>query len=134
VITIPFLVLAGASDPIAPLDDLKGLLRRGAWQRFQSLWGRAPGDCHRVAGALVLDLTAAGRRGWTWCRADCDRIGDHSWLECSGWGFDASNAAAAASWCCPRASIANSAASRWIRLWSRNRAPRVGALFNPTPY
>jgi hypothetical protein len=62
VITIPFLVLAGASDPIAPLDDLKGLLRRGAWQRFQSLWGRAPGDCHRVAGALVLDLTAAGRR------------------------------------------------------------------------
>ena len=59
-VTIPFLVLAGPSDPITPLDDLKAALRVGALQRFQSCWGRAPGgDCHVVAGALMDGIPPA---------------------------------------------------------------------------
>jgi hypothetical protein len=92
-ITIPFMVLNDPADPICkPLSNIKTLLRAGRLQRFQKLWGRAPGgDCHAVAGALMADLTDAGQHGWVWCRADCIRLGDHSWVEYDGWAFDASN-------------------------------------------
>jgi hypothetical protein len=92
-ITIPFMVLNDPADLICkPLVTLKLLLRAGRLQRFQKLWGQAPGgDCHAVAGALMADLVAAGEHGWVWCRADCIRFGDHSWIECDGWAFNASN-------------------------------------------
>lgn len=59
-ITIPFMVLNDAADPICkPLITIKSLLRAGALPRFQMLWGQAPGgDCHAVAGALMDDRGA----------------------------------------------------------------------------
>jgi hypothetical protein len=44
-----------------------------------------------LAGALTADLAGAGQHGWVWCRASCIRLGDHSWVECDDWAFDASN-------------------------------------------
>jgi hypothetical protein len=87
------MVLNDPADPICkPLITIKSLLRAGALPRFQSLWGQAQGgDCHAVAGALMADLTRAGQHGWVWCRASCIKLGFHSWVECDGWAFDASN-------------------------------------------
>jgi hypothetical protein len=92
-LTVPFVVLIDADHLVCePLAVVKALLRAGALPRFQSTWGKAlGGDCHRIAGALTADLAGAGQHGWVWCRAHCGRIGDHSWLECDGWAFDASN-------------------------------------------
>jgi hypothetical protein len=65
-IIIPFMVLNDPADPICrPLSNIKFLLRSGLLQRFQKLWGQAPGgDCHAVAGALMADLADAGQQGW----------------------------------------------------------------------
>jgi hypothetical protein len=91
VITIPFMVLVGPFDLIAPLEEIKSALRAGKLQTFVRLWGR-PANCHAISAALLGDLDAAGRStGWVWCRAVCLRVGVHSWLECSGTAFDASN-------------------------------------------
>jgi hypothetical protein len=68
------------------------VLRAGKLPRFQELWGRAlGGDCHGIAAVLIADINAAGLCGWFWCRARCADVGDHSWLECGGRAFDASN-------------------------------------------
>jgi hypothetical protein len=92
VVIIPFRILAGPIDPIPPLEDLEVALRAGKLPRFQALWGKPPGgDCHGIATALIADINTAGLRGWVWCRARCTDVGDHSWLECGGWTFDASN-------------------------------------------
>jgi hypothetical protein len=89
----PFLVLNDSADPICkPLVTIKSLLRAACCHAFNSRWGQAPGgDWHAVAAALMKDLAGAGQSGWIWCRASCSKLGDHSWLECGGWAFDASN-------------------------------------------
>jgi hypothetical protein len=75
-----------------PLVTIKLLLRAGAMPRFQARWGKPPGgDCHQVAADWIADIAGAGEYGWIYCWAKCDRISDHSWLECSGWAFDPSN-------------------------------------------
>jgi hypothetical protein len=53
--TIPFIVLNNNDDPTCkPLAIIKSLLRSGRLQRFQNLWGQAPGgDCHAVAAAQL---------------------------------------------------------------------------------
>ena len=77
------------------MDELRALLKTGMLPRFTSIYpGRA--DCHQIAFALMRDLIAARRPGWIWCRAQCKRVGLHSWLENSGWAVDASNGASRA--------------------------------------
>jgi hypothetical protein len=92
-IVIPFRVLAGASDSIVPLEELKVALRASKLPNFVRLW-----DARRTAtpsrAAMLGDLNAAGCSGWIWCRAICLRVGDHSWLEAGGvggWALDPSN-------------------------------------------
>jgi hypothetical protein len=99
--TIQFGILADDADlPIAPLQELKTLIRAGYMPRLVSLYGSlGGGDCSAIAAAFMSDIAAIEERPpgsvlrylWSPVTGHLPRIGSHTWLESDNFAFDLSH-------------------------------------------
>ena len=85
--------------PCKPVDVINDLIDRvkfrSALEFINKKIPHGGGNCHQVAGAIIVALIKTGNaKGWTWVKGyiDYGEYGwQHSWLEYDGWAIDASS-------------------------------------------
>jgi hypothetical protein len=88
-------------DDCRPRRQFEALLKAEALPNFAKLWGREPGDCHKLCRFTIFDLAVVkvalhlgSEFSWVWLRSDSCRNHDgnlHSWIESDGYALDAAN-------------------------------------------